>query len=59
MDCRMRDNDVFCAVSFSDTLWSAVFVLLIKNVFVGNAGLGLRTQPATCLEHPTAPVHVP
>ena len=28
VQCRMRDNDVFCAVSLSGTMWSAMLVLL-------------------------------
>ena len=32
-------NDVFCAVSLSDTMWSATAVLLRKTAFGGNASL--------------------
>ena len=32
LECRMRVNDVFCAVSFSGTMRSATSVLLEKNL---------------------------
>ena len=34
MECQMRVNDVFCAVSLSDTMRSAICVLLEKNASV-------------------------
>ena len=40
----MRVNDVFCAVSLSGTMWSALLGLLEKTPWATRHALSLRTQ---------------
>ena len=42
MECRMRDNEVPCAVSLSGTMWSATSVQLEKNASGG------KRKPSGC-----------
>ena len=37
LECQMRVNDMFCAVSLSGTMWSAAPELLEKTAADGNA----------------------
>ena len=49
----LRDNDVFCAVSFSGTMWSAVLVLLEKCFWWQRKFFACGPMPCHFFEHPT------
>ena len=55
VECQMRDTDLFCSVSFSGTIRSAMSALLEKNSFLAaTQAFSLRTSRiANFPEHPT------
>ena len=61
MECPLRDNDVFCAVSVSGMMQSAMSVLLEKKTpLAATQAFGLRTHALPIFSSiQQLPVHVP
>ena len=59
MECRIRNHDVFCAVSMSGAMWSAMSVPLGNRFGRLRKPLSLRTQAVPVFSNiQRLPVHV-